>query len=294
VSSALPAPQSVLYELVSHQSRARRSTARRRATLIAGVTILAVVIVACLAAPLITGSDPNAIDVLAPLQPPLTPGHPLGTDQYGRDILARILYGGRIDLLIAFGATSVTLVVGSLIGLLSGYVGGWIDSVIMRIVDLVFAFPFVVLIIAIVAMLGPSIFNMVLAIWFTSWITYTRIVRTHTLTAKRQEYTLAAKALGYRSSRVVLRHILPNVLSYVVVFAMVDAVANIGLTASLGFLGLGAKPPSPEWGAMIADGRAYILTSWWLPTMPGLAIVTVGVGFSLVGDGLADILRAGD
>jgi peptide/nickel transport system permease protein len=294
MSSALPAPQSVLYELVSHRARGRRSTVRRRATLIAGCTILGVVIALCTAAPLITGSDPNAIDVLAPLQPPLTPGHLLGTDQYGRDILARILYGGRIDLLVAFGATSVTLVVGSLIGLLAGYVGGWIDSVIMRIVDLVFAFPFVVLIIAIVAMLGPSIFNMVLAIWLTSWITYTRIARTHALTAKRQEYTLAAKALGYRSSRVLLRHILPNILSFVVVFAMVDAVANIGLTATLGFLGLGAKPPSPEWGAMIADGRSYILTSWWLPTMPGLAIVTVGVGFSLIGDGLADILRAGD
>jgi peptide/nickel transport system permease protein len=292
--AALPAPHSVLYDLVSRRARNRGSTVRRRATLAAGCTILAIVVAACLAAPLITGSDPNAIDVLAPLQPPLSAGHVLGTDQYGRDILARILYGGRIDLLIAFGATSVTLVVGSLIGLLAGYVGGWLDAVIMRIVDLVFAFPFLVLIIAIVAMLGPSIFNMVLAIWFTSWITYTRIARTHTLTAKHQEYTLAAKAMGYRSWRVMVRHILPNVVSFVLVFAMVDAVGNIGLTATLGFLGLGAKPPSPEWGAMIADGQAYILTSWWLPTMPGLAIVTVGIGFSLVGDGLADILRAGD
>jgi peptide/nickel transport system permease protein len=292
--AALPAPHSVLYDLVSRRARSHSSPIRRRATLIAGCAILAIVIAACLGAPLITHWDPNAIDVLAPLQPPLSPGHILGTDQYGRDMLSRILYGGRIDLLIAFGATSVTLVVGTLIGLLSGYVGGWVDAVIMRIVDLVFAFPFLVLIIAIVAMLGPSIFNMILAIWFTSWITYTRITRTHVLTAKRQEYTLAAKALGYRSSRVVLRHILPNVVSFVLVFAMVDAVGNIGLTASLGFLGLGAKPPSPEWGAMIADGRAYILTSWWLPTMPGLAILTVGVGFSLVGDGLADLLRAGD
>jgi len=205
-----------------------------------------------------------------------------------------MLYGGRIDLLIAFGATSVTLVAGTAIGLLSGYVGGWIDATIMRIVDLVFAFPFFVLVIAIVAMLGPSVFNMFIAIWMTSWISYARITRGHTLAAKRQEYVLAAKALGYRGRRVMLRHILPNVLSFVVIFAMVDAVGNILLGAALGFLGLGAKPPSPEWGVMISDGQSYIFTAWWLSTIPGIAIVIVGVGFSLLGDGLADILRTGD
>jgi peptide/nickel transport system permease protein len=205
-----------------------------------------------------------------------------------------MLYGGRVDLLIAFGATGVTLVVGTAIGLFSGYVGGWIDSTIMRIVDLFFAFPFFVLVIAIVAMLGPSVFNMFIAIWVTSWISYARITRGHTLGAKRQEYVLAAKALGYRGSRVMLRHILPNVLSFVIIFAMVDAVGNVLLGAALGFLGLGAKPPSPEWGVMISDGQSYIFTSWWLSTIPGIAIVIVGLGFSLLGDGLADILRAGD
>jgi peptide/nickel transport system permease protein len=252
------------------------------------------VIVVTLAAPLITSYDPDAIDPLHPLAAPLTAGHLFGTDSFGRDILARMLYGGRVDLLIAFGATAVTLVVGTTIGLFSGYVGGWVDSTIMRIVDLFFAFPFFVLVIAIVAMLGPSVFNMFLAIWMTSWISYARITRGHTLSAKRQEYVLAAKALGYRGRRVMLRHILPNVLSFVIIFAMVDAVGNVLLGAALGFLGLGAKPPSPEWGVMISDGQSYIFTAWWLSTIPGIAIVLVGVGFSLLGDGLADVLRAGD
>jgi peptide/nickel transport system permease protein len=280
------------------ESLERRSRTSRigsgRITLAIGVFILGTMIVASLAAPLITSYKPDAIDPLHPLVHPLSPGHLLGTDSFGRDILTRILYGGRIDLLIGFGATSVTAVVGTAIGLASGYFGGWVDAIIMRIVDLFFAFPFFVLVIAIVAMLGPSIFNMFVAIWITSWISYARITRGHTLVAKRQEYTLAARALGYKNRRVMLRHILPNVVSYVIIFAMVDAVGNIVLGSSLGFLGLGAQPPSSEWGVMISDGQNYLLTAWWLSTFPGIAIILVGVGFSLIGDGLADILRPGD
>jgi peptide/nickel transport system permease protein len=163
----------------------------------------------------------------------------------------------------------------------------------MRIVDLFFAFPFLVLIIAIIAMLGPSIFNMFVAIWITSWVAYARIMRAQTVVAKKQQYVLAARALGYGRLRVMFRHILPNVASTVIIFSMVDAIGNIILASSLGYLGLGAQPPTPEWGTMIADGQNYILTSWWLATMPGLAIVFVGVAFSLIGDGLADILRPG-
>jgi peptide/nickel transport system permease protein len=236
----------------------------------------------------------RAIDALNPLAPPLTPGHLLGTDQFGRDVLSRILYGGRIDLAIAFGATSVTLVSGTIIGLVAGYLGGRWDSVLMRIVDLFFAFPFLVLVIAIIAMLGPSIFNMFVAIWITSWVAYARIMRAQTVVAKRQQYVLAARALGYGRLRVMFRHILPNFASAVIVFSMVDAIGNIILAASLGFLGLGAQPPSPEWGTMISDGQNYILSAWWLATFPGLAIVFVGIAFSLIGDGLADLLRPGD
>jgi peptide/nickel transport system permease protein len=287
-------PSVALLDVLERRARRRGSFFRRRATLIAGCSMLLLAIVVTVGAPLITPYSPNEIDPLNPLAPPLSPGHLLGTDNFGRDILSRILYGGRIDLLIAFGATSVTLVAGTVIGLSSGYFGGWVDATVMRVVDLIFAFPFFVLVIAIVAMLGPSVFNMFIAIWMTSWITYTRITRGHTLVAKRQEYVLAARALGYRRARVMLRHILPNVVSFVIIFAMVDAVGNVLLGASLGFLGLGAKPPSPEWGVMISDGQAYIFTQWWLATFPGVAIVIVGVGFSLIGDGLADVLRPGD
>jgi peptide/nickel transport system permease protein len=293
VSTALGA-SGMLLESLERRSRTGRRLGSGRITLAIGVFILGAMLVASLAAPLITSAKPDAIDPLHPLVHPFSPGHPLGTDSFGRDILSRILYGGRIDLKIAFGATAVTAVVGTFVGLVSGYFGGWVDTVIMRVVDLFFAFPFFVLVIAIVAMLGPSTFNMFVAIWLTSWISYARITRGHTLVAKRQEYTLAARALGYRNRRVMLRHILPNVVSYVIIFAMVDAVGNVVLGSSLGFLGLGAQPPSPEWGVMISDGQNYLLTAWWLSTFPGIAIILVGVGFSLIGDGLADILRPGD
>jgi peptide/nickel transport system permease protein len=292
--SVTAAPSAILLDLVERRARRRGGRAGRHITLIAGIAILGIVAAASLAAPLITHYNPDTLDPLRPLAPPFSSGHILGTDEFGRDIFARILYGGRIDLLIAFGATGVTLVAGTAIGLVSGYFGGWVDAVLMRIVDLFFAFPFFVLVIAIVAMLGPSIFNMFVAIWLTSWISYARITRGHTIILKGREYVLAAKALGYRHHRVMLRHILPNVVSFVLIFAMVDAVGNVLLGAALGFLGLGAKPPSPEWGAMISDGQNYILSSWWLSTLPGLAIVVVGVGFSLLGDGLADLLRVGD
>ena len=287
-------PSHTLLRVAERAAKRSKSTSRRRMTLIAGLTMLGIAILVILLAPVLVSKSPTALDVLHPLAPPLTPGHLLGTDQFGRDTLARILYGGRIDLAIAFGATSVTLVFGTVVGLIAGYFGGWVDNLLMRIVDLFFAFPFLVLIIAIIAMLGPSIFNMFVAIWITSWVSYARIMRAQTVVAKKQQYVLAARTLGYSRTRVMLRHILPNTASAVIIFSMVDAVGNIILAASLGFLGLGAQPPSPEWGTMISDGQNYILTSWWLATIPGLAVVFVGIAFSLIGDGLADLLRAGD
>src|SRR5580704_11405299 len=287
-------PSELLMKAADKAAGRRRSRTRRRLPLIIGIILLAIAIAACVGAPLLVSQSPTAIDVLHPLSSPGTAGHLLGTDQFGRDLLARILYGGRIDLAIAFGATSVTLVGGTIIGLVAGYFGGKLDSFLMRLVDLFFAFPFLVLIIAIVAMLGPSIFNMFIAIWITSWVSYARIMRAQTVVAKKQQYVLAARALGYSRLRVMLRHILPNVASAVIIFSMVDAIGNIILAASLGYLGLGAQPPTPEWGTMIADGQNYILTSWWLATLPGLAVVFVGIAFSLIGDGLADLLRPGE
>lgn len=273
---------------------ARWSRWRGRLPLAIGLVLVLATILASVFAPLLTPYDPTQLDVLHALEPIGSPGHPLGTDQFGRDVLARILYSGRTDLLIAFGATSVTLVCGTTIGLISGFFGGRVDAVTMRVVDLFFAFPFIVLVLTIIAILGPGLLNMFIAIWLVSWIPYTRIIRGEVLVAKRQEYTLAARALGFRRPRIMLGHILPNVIAVAIVFAMLDAVGNVALGAALGYLGLGAQDPTVEWGKMIADSQNFMATSWWLPTLPGVAIVIFGLGLSLVGDGLADILRPGD
>jgi peptide/nickel transport system permease protein len=264
---------------------------RGKFSLVAGIVLLLAIAVLCLGAPLFTSSSPLDIDPLNPLAPP-SPGHPLGTDAFGRDLWARVLYGGRYDLAIAFGATIVTLVVGTAVGMLAAYVGGWVEAVIMRVVDLFFAFPFIVLVIAIVASLGPSLRNMFIALWVASWVGYARIAHGQTLAARRYGYVVAANVLGYSTPRVLLRHVLPSVAPLVIVFAMVDAVGNVLLGASLGFLGIGVRQPTPEWGAMISEGQAYILSNWQLSLVPGVALVVLGVAFSLLGDGLADVLRA--
>lgn len=259
---------------------------------LSGVILLALIALACMAAPLLTPYDPTTQNLLNAGAPPFTPGHLLGTDApYGRDVLSRLLYGGRIDLLIGFGGTAVTVVVGTLVGMVAGYFGGRVDGVLMRIVDVFFAFPFFVLVLAIVSMLGPGLLTVFIAIWAVGWVSYARIIRGETLVAKKQEYVLAARALGYNPARIMARHILPNVFSAALIFSMADAVGNILLGAALGYLGLGVPAPQPEWGVMVADGQSYMVTAWWVPTVPGIAAVLVGVALSLVGDGLADRLR---
>lgn len=265
---------------------------RGRPALYLGLGLLLLIAVLCLGAPLFTSYSPIQIDALAPLVSPGTGGHLLGTDEFGRDLWARLLYGGRYDLAIAFGATTVTLVVGTAIGMASAYSGGWVDSVVMRVVDLFFAFPFIVLVISIVAALGPSLTNMFIALWVASWVGYARIAHGQTLSARRYGYVVAAGCLGYSRSRILSRHVLPSVLPFVTVFAMVDAVGNVLLGASLGFLGIGVPQPAPEWGSMISGGQAYLLSNWQLSLIPGLALVLLGVAFSLLGDGLADLFRA--
>lgn len=268
--------------------RSRRPLPR---SLIIGTSILAICIVAFIVGPMLSPYDPTEPDLANTFASPSLE-HPLGTDNFGRDILTRILAGGRVDLYIAFLATSVTFVVGTILGSIAGYYGGWIDVVVMRTVDIAVAFPFLVLIIAIVAMLGPGRNNIFIAIWLVGWIAYARIVRGEVLVAKRLEYSEAAKVMGNSDFRIIARHLMPNVITAAVIFGMADMVLNILVAASLSFLGLGVQPPDPEWGLMIAEGRDFFLRSWQLTTLPGFAILIVGAGFSLVGDGLADYLRA--
>jgi peptide/nickel transport system permease protein len=264
---------------------------RGRTPLIVGIVLVGLIVVVSLAAPLIAPYDPNQQDLLHALVPPGTAGHLLGTDQFGRDLLSRVLYAGRIDLLIAFAATTVTMTFGSLYGLVAGFSGRRVDAVLMRIVDIVFAFPLIVLVLAIIAILGGGLLNMLIAMWAVTWVPYARIVRGEVLVLKQRDYTLAARALGYGNARIMFRHVLPNAAAPALVYAMVDAVNNVSIGAALGFLGLGVADPTPEWGKMIADAQEYIATNWWLAAVPGVMIALFGVGLSLIGDNLADQLR---
>jgi peptide/nickel transport system permease protein len=264
---------------------------RGRAPLIVGGVLVALIVLSALAAPLLAPYDPNQQDLLHALAAPGTAGHPLGTDQFGRDLLSRALYAGRVDLLIAFAATCVTVVFGSLYGLVAGFSGRRVDAVLMRIVDVVFAFPLIVLVLAVIAILGGGLLNMLIAMWAVTWVPYARIVRGEVLVLKQRDYTLAARALGYGNARIMFRHVLPNAAAPALVYAMVDAVNNVSIGAALGFLGLGVADPTAEWGKMIADAQQYIATNWWLAAVPGVMIALFGLGLSLIGDNLADWLR---
>jgi peptide/nickel transport system permease protein len=267
---------------------------RGRPALFVGGGLLLIIAVLSLGAPLFTKYSPTDIDPLHPLLPPFSAGHLLGTDEYGRDMFARVIYGGRYDLAIAFGATAVTLIVGLFIGMFAGHFGRPFGTIAMRLVDLVFAFPFIVLVIAIIAMLGPSLINLFIALWIASWVSYARIAHGRTVSANELGYVVAARALGFSHLRIIFRHTLPSVLPACVIFAMVDAVGNVLLGASLGFLGIGIRQPTPEWGSIISEGQNYIFSQWWISILPGIALVLLGIALSLIGDGLADALRPRD
>jgi peptide/nickel transport system permease protein len=258
-----------------------------------GVLGMLLIIAVAVGAPLIAQYDPAAVNTKASLNPPSL-SHLFGTDQLGRDVLARVLYAARVDLLIGFVGVAIPLVAGVVIGLAAGYFGGWLDAVIGRVIDVVVAFPFLVLVIAIVAMLGPGLVNFFIAVSIVSWVAYARIVRGETLGAKRREYVLSARALGYSDLRIMFWHILPNVVVPAFVFGMSDFILDILVGASLGFFGLGVQPPTPEWGVMIAEGRNFVLTAPWVVVFPGLAIIAVGFFSSLLGDAVADQVRRVD
>ncbi len=271
--------------------RPERRRSRLNGSLRAGIAIVALVTAVCIIYPALSPHSPTDPNFSVETFAASSWTHPLGTDNFGRDTLTRLAYGGRIDLVIAFAATFVTFVVGGFLGLLAGYVGGWFDSLLMRLVDFTVTMPYLILVIAMVAILGTGTWNIVYAIWLVGWVAYARIVRAETLVASKLEYVEAARVVGMSELRIMLRHILPNVVTAAIVFAMADMVLNILVTSSLSFLGLGVQPPNPEWGLMVAEARDFFLRDWRLMTYPGLAVLIVGAGFGLIGDGLAQALR---
>ncbi len=263
---------------------------RRNPLAMAGLLIASVLMLVAIFAPWLAPYDPIAQDLSQRLLPPLTPGHVMGTDEFGRDIFSRILFGSRITLYIVLLVVLTAPVAGLFIGTVAGYFGGWVDSVLMRITDIFLAFPKLILALALVAVLGPGMVNAVLAIALTSWPPYARVARAETLTVRNSDYIAAVKLQGAGGGRVIWGHIMPMCLPSVIIRVTLDMAGVILTAAGLGFLGLGVQPPLPEWGAMISSGRKYLFEQWWVATMPGLAIFIVSLGFNLLGDGLRDVL----
>jgi len=272
------------------RARGFRQRWYRTPPFVAGLIIVGIMVGLALLAPLIAPYDPNQQDLFNILSGPSSQ-HWLGTDELGRDEWSRLLYAGRVDLRVGFLAVLFPFLLGTTLGCIAGYFGGWTDTVVMRIVDVVVAFPFYVLIIALVFVLGPGDRSIYIAITIVGWVSYARILRGEILVAKRQEYVLAARGAGFSNRRIIMRHLLPNTITQAIVFAMSDIVLDILAIVTLGYLGLGIQPPTPDWGAMIADGQQFITTHPGLSIYPGVAIVIVGLGLSLLGDGLADLLR---
>lgn len=265
----------------------------RRGAMMAGAAILILFLGASLLAPWLTPYDPVDQNLQATLKPP-SMKHLFGTDNFGRDVFTRVLYAAQIDLRIGFLCVLFPWMLGTILGGLAGYFGGFSDTVIMRTVDTFTAFPFLIMAIGVIAVLGPGVTSMYIALTLAGWSMYARIVRAEVLVVKRAEYILAARALGYSHARILARHVLPNIITPTIIFAMTDIVLVILSTTTLAFLGLGLPPPTPTWGTMISEGKSFIFTAWWMVTLPGLAIVLVGIALSLLGDGIADWLRNRD
>jgi len=262
----------------------------RGRNLILGAMMIACLVAVAVFAPVIAPHGPQDTDYGARLVPP-NREHLFGTDNLGRDIFSRVLHGASIDLRVGIISVVPPFLIGTLLGCLAGYYGGRIDNVVMRAADVIQAFPFLILIIAIVAVLGIGLTSVYIAVAIVAWVSYARLIRGEILVAKNQEYVDAARSLGGSDGRVIARHLLPNVITSALVFATTDVMLYIVLVTSLSYLGLAARPPSPEWGAMITEGRTFMASAWWISLFPGLAIVVTGIAFSIFGDGLADALR---
>jgi len=256
---------------------------------LAGAIIVTALTAIAIVGPVLTPYDPAAQELSNRLQPPSF-AHPLGTDQFGRDMLTRIIYGARFSVGIALAVTAIRVVIGTGIGLVAGYAGGWVDEVLMRVVDIQLAFPGLILALVVAGILGPSLQNLMIALAIVGWATYARVVRGSVLSVKERDYVAAAQLNGTPRHRLFRRHLLPNVINPVIVIGTLNLGTVVLATAGLSFIGLGAQPPTPEWGTMLAGGREYIRQAWWIVNGPGIAIALTVLGFNLLGDGLRDLL----
>jgi peptide/nickel transport system permease protein len=252
-----------------------------------GGAIICLLILAAVLAPVLAPEGPNHLNFDAILQAPSL-AHPFGTDDSGRDVFSRTLYALRLDLLVVVLVTYVPLPIGVLAGAVAGYFGGIIDTVISRVTDVMIAFPSLVLVITIIAIVGPGLSGFLIGVPIVSWALYARLSRSEMLVVREQPFMVATTALGYSHRRAILRHALPNVLRPCLVYSTVDLVGNLLTLAGLSYLGLGVQPPTPELGSIIASGQSYLLTAWWVSTLPGLVLVLFGIGVSLIGEGLSD------
>jgi len=261
---------------------------KRNRMAMAGALIVLIMFCSAVLAP-VAGRDPGAIDIALRLQSPSF-DYPLGTDDLGRDVLARILYGARISLLVGFVAVGIATFIGILLGAMAGFYGRWVDSLIMRFVDIMLCFPSFFLILAVIAFLEPSIWNIMIIIGLTSWMGVARLVRAEFLSLRERDFVVAARAIGARDTRIIFRHILPNAISPVLVSATLGIAGAILTESALSFLGIGVQPPTPSWGNMLIAGKQTLGTAWWLSVFPGLAILFTVLGYNLLGEGIRDAM----
>ncbi len=263
---------------------------RRHGLGVVGLLFASLAVVVALAAPWLAPHDPIASDFSASLKPPGTPGHPFGTDQLGRDLLSRVLYGARVALFIGFCAVLLTGLVGGLLGLLAGFFGGWPGTILMRIADVQLSFPFILLALTINAIVGLGLRNIIISLSAAGWVVYARVVRGEVLSVKQRDYVQAAAALGVGRGRMLFAHVLPNVAPSIIVVASLQFSQFIVAEAAISFLGFGVQPPTPAWGSMLSESRDFLYVAWWLAAFPGAALALTALGINLVGDWLRDVL----
>jgi peptide/nickel transport system permease protein len=263
---------------------------RRNGLGLLGLVLATLAVLAALAAPILAPHNPVIGDMTQGLRPPGTPGHPLGTDQLGRDTLSRVLYGARVALFIGLCTVLVTAIVGGLLGLLAGFFGGWSGQVLMRLCDVQLSFPFILLALTINAIVGLGLRNIIISLSAAGWVVYARVVRGEVLSVKQRDFVQAAAALGTSRARILFRHILPNVAPSIIIVASLQFSQFIVAEAAISFLGFGVQPPTPAWGSMLSESRDFLYVAWWLAAFPGAALALTALGVNLVGDWLRDVL----